>query len=121
MTKLVSVEEFMNAIEYRFKEEVQFLRNIIKETDENILEQIKWNAPSFSYIDPKSYLMTFNLRSSDKVHIVVHHPKVALVQSKILEGDYADRRMIYFTDMNDILAKKLELESVVNELIKLSK
>ena len=35
----------------------------------------------------------------------------------ILEGDYKDRRMVYFKDMSDILDKKAELQRVIAELL----
>jgi hypothetical protein len=41
------------------------------------------------------------------------------VRSKLLEGDYEDRRMAYFADENDVKAKKTTLEKALKDLIKL--
>ena len=38
-----------------------------------------------------------------------------------MEGDYDHRRMTYFSDENDIKAKKPALEKVLKDLIKLQK
>ena len=119
-TKMDSTEEvnqFMEKLDHPFKAEVQMIREIIKNVDSEITEQIKWKAPSFSY--KGEYLVTFNLRDQQKIHLVFHNPKIANVKSKLLEGDYEDRRMAYFADENDIKAKKTDLEKVLRDLIKL--
>jgi uncharacterized protein YdhG (YjbR/CyaY superfamily) len=112
-----AVNEFMVNLEHPFKTEVQAVRDIIKGVNEDITEQIKWNAPSFSY--KGNYLVTFNLHARKNVHLVFHNPEISKVKSEILEGDYPDRRMVYFTDMEDIRAKKAALEKAVDELVKL--
>ena len=50
------VDEFMTQLDHPFKAEVQKIREIIKSVNNNITEQIKWNAPSFSY--QGEYLVT---------------------------------------------------------------
>jgi hypothetical protein len=65
--------------------------------------------------------VTFNLRETKRVHLVFHNPKIALVMSKLLEGNYVDRRMAYFADMKDVKAKKPSLEKALKDLIKLQK
>ncbi|MBC7813905.1 MAG: DUF1801 domain-containing protein [Burkholderiales bacterium] len=111
-----TVDEFMDKLDHPLKAEVQAVREIIKGVNPNITEQIKWVAPSFSY---KDYIATFNLRTDKHVHLIFHNPAIASIQSDILEGDYADRRMTYFTDMADVQAKKAAVEYVVGELIRL--
>jgi len=53
------VDEFMDKLDHPFKAEVQMIREIIKKVNKEITEQIKWNAPSFSYKGES--LVTFNL------------------------------------------------------------
>lgn len=111
-----AVNAFMDELDHPLKQEVQAVRQIIMNTHSGIKEQIKWNAPSFGYTD---YIVTFHLRPRDRVHLVFHNPHIAKVKSDILEGDYVDRRMAYFADMQDVKAKKAALENVVRELIRL--
>ena len=111
------VNEFMAKLDHPFKAEVQMIREIIKNVDNNITEQIKWKAPSFSY--KGEYLVTFNLWEKGKIHLVFHNPAISKVKSKLLEGDYEHRRMTYFSDENDIRAKKKALEKTLRDLIKL--
>ncbi len=113
--KRETVDEYMAALDHPFKAEVEALRAIIKGVNPNITEQVKWNAPSYRY---KDYIATFNLRAQQHVHLIFHNPAIASITSEILEGDYLDRRMVYFVDMNDVKAKQAAIEFVVSELIK---
>jgi hypothetical protein len=51
---------------------------------------------------------------------VLHHPTIVKIQSAILEGNYADRRLIYFSSMDEIEQKKTELERILKEYIALT-
>ena len=59
----------------------------------------------------KDYWLTYAL------HLIFHNDAIPKVSSAILEGDYKDRRMVYFKDMTDVLAKKAELQRVIVELL----
>jgi len=113
------VDEFMQALDHPFKAEVQVVRDIIKGVDKDIAEEVKWKAPSFNY--KGEYLVTFNLREEKRIHLVFHNPMISRVKSELLEGDYADRRMVYFVNMQDIKANKSALDKVLKDLIKLQK
>ena len=93
------------------------MRSIIMGVNKDINEEVKWNAPSFNF--KGEYLVTFNLRDTKRIHLVFHNPLIPQVKSKILEGEYKDRRMAYFADMQDIKAKKSLLEKALKDLIKL--
>jgi uncharacterized protein YdhG (YjbR/CyaY superfamily) len=111
------VDEFFENLSHPLKAEVETLRYIIKGVNKKINEEIKWKAPSFNYNG--EYLVTFNLRDEKRIHLVFHNPMISKVKSKLLEGDYVDRRMAYFADMKDIKAKKSVLEKALKDLIKL--
>jgi uncharacterized protein YdhG (YjbR/CyaY superfamily) len=113
------VDEFMEKLDHPFKAEVQVIRDIIKNVNKDITEEIKWNAPSFAY--KGEYLVTFNLWEKKRIHLVFHNPHISKVKSKLLEGDYDHRRMTYFSDRNDIKAKQTAFEKVLKDLIKLQK
>lgn len=111
-----SVDAYMARLDHPLKAEVEAIRAIILGVNPTIIEQVKWNAPSFRQ---KDYIATFNLRATHHVHLIFHNPAIARIESPILSGDYADRRMAYFTDMNDVTANTAELQRVVGELIRL--
>lgn len=116
--RMSSVDEFMEKLDHPLKAEIEALRKIIHGAGTEITEQLKWNAPSYSYRG--EYLVTFNLRDTKRVHLVFHNPHIPKIKSNLLEGDYADRRMTYFSDMKDVKAKKAELQRVLKELVKLN-
>jgi len=111
------VDEFLRELSHPLKAEVEAVRSIIKGVNKDINEEVKWNAPSFNY--KGEYLVTFNLRETKRVHLVFHNPLIPQVKNNLLEGDYKDRRMTYFVNMNDIKANKSLLEKALKDLIKL--
>ena len=111
------VDDFMDGLDHPFKAEVQTVRDIIKNVNKDITEEIKWKAPSFSYNG--EYLVTFNLWEREHIHLVFHNPEISKVKSKLLEGDYDDRRMAHFSDMDDIKSKRSALEKALKDLITL--
>jgi uncharacterized protein YdhG (YjbR/CyaY superfamily) len=113
------VDEFMQQLNHPLKAEVEMVREIIKSVNPEIVEQIKWNAPSFSY--KGEYLVTFNLWEKKRIHLVFHNPLIARVKSPLLEGDYDERRMAYFADQDDIRAKTPAMKKALQDLIRLQK
>jgi uncharacterized protein YdhG (YjbR/CyaY superfamily) len=111
------VNQFMEKLDHPFKAQVEMIREIIKNVNKDIAEQIKWNAPSFSY--KGETLVTFNLWEKNRIHLVFHNPMISKVKSKLLEGDYDHRRMAYFADQNEIQAKRKDLEKALKDLIRL--
>jgi hypothetical protein len=112
-----AVDEYMEGLDHPLKAGVQELREAIKGVDQDILEEVKWNAPSFSYKDD---LATFNLRDRSRIHLVFHNPRTPEVKSDLLEGDYPDgRRMAYFASMAEVSEKKAELARVIGELVRM--
>ena len=113
------VDEFLQNLSHPLKAEVEAVRSIIKGVSKEINEEVKWNAPSFNY--KGEYLVTFNLRETKRIHLVFHNPQIAKVKNDLLEGDYVDRRMVYFVNMKDIKTNKSVLEKALKDLIKLQK
>jgi uncharacterized protein YdhG (YjbR/CyaY superfamily) len=110
------VEEWMNNLEHPLKAEINAVRQIIKESNSDIKERIKWNAPSYY---TSADIVTFNHRATDHVHLIFHHPTIVKIKSPLLEGDYKDRRMLYLPDMKAVKANKKELQRIVNESVQL--
>jgi hypothetical protein len=110
------VDDYMAGLDHPLKAEVQVVRELIKGVDPQITEQVKWNAPSFSY---KGYMATFNLRARQHVHLVWHNGVVLDDPGGLLEGDYPDRRMTYFTSMEDVEAKRPAFEGLVRQWVEL--
>jgi len=113
-TKL-SVDELLVEGKHPLNTEIEAVRSIIKSVDGSIVEQWKWNAPSYSYngVD----FVTFNLRPQDHIHLVFHNPVIEEVKSKLLVGNYVNRRMLYLKNIDEVQSNKSELKRIVNQII----
>ena len=110
------VDAQMAALDHPLKAEVEAVRAIIKGANKNITEQWKWNAPSFSY---KGYLVTFNLWTKDRIHLVFHNGAILTYKTGFLQGDYPDRRMAYLANRDEIQKKKPVLVRLIKQWVKL--
>jgi hypothetical protein len=113
--RTADVNDFMQQLDHPLKAEIELVRAIIK-TNRKIAERIKWNAPSFFYIDD---LATIHVKARQHVHLIFHHPAIVKIKSKYLEGDYKDRRMMYFSNAKEIRSRKQQLARIMNELVTL--
>jgi len=107
---------------------VETLRKIILSTDEEIGEHIKWNNPAFYYTgemrpfkpnEHKREIIVFNLF---KGRIMLVFPSGAKVDDStgFLQGEYKDgRRIVVFKDLKEVKAKKVILQSVIKQWLKL--
>lgn len=111
-----TVDAFMRDLDHPFKAEVEAIRTIIKGVHPAITEEVKWNAPSFAY---KGHMATFNLWAQGRVYLVFHEGALLEPAPAIFEGTYPDRRMVYFTSMDDLLTKKDQLIRAVLAWIRL--
>ena len=107
----------MKKLDAEMKPAIDAVRKIIKTAGPKLNERIKWNAPSYYY---KEDIVTFGpARSKDKVILVFHHPNIVKIRSALLEGDYKDRRLVYFNSLSEIKSGKKELERIIDESVKM--
>lgn len=59
----------MDALDHPLKDDIQYLRGVIRKAVPGITEGIKWNAPSFRLADD---FATFHLRTTDSVCVILH-------------------------------------------------
>ena len=114
MPKPPTVDEFMAALDHPHSAEVQAVREIILAIHPGITEQVKWNAPSFSY---GGYLATFSLHRREYALLIFHDGAILDDQGGLLEGSYPDRRMVSFDSLDDVAAKRPRLEAAIREWI----
>ena len=115
--KTADVNAFMKLLDHPLKDEIEAVRAIIK-ANRKIAERVKWNAPSFFYIDD---LATIHVKNQLHVHLIFHNPAIVKIKSAWLEGDYKDRRMMYFENMKEVKARTKELIRIIKELVDLMK
>ncbi len=119
------VDAYMKGLKHPLTEVVAALRRIILDTDPEIGEEIKWNAPSFFYsgemapFNPKEYkryIVVFNLFKKDCIRLVFPSGAKVGDTSGLLEGDYADgRRLALFSSMDEVRSKQAGLQRVIQK------
>ncbi|WP_317896596.1 DUF1801 domain-containing protein [Aurantibacillus circumpalustris] len=114
ITDTEQVTEWMLNSIYPLKPEIEKLRTIIKNSDKRISERIKWNAPSYYYMED---IVTFGPDRKGRILLVFHHPYVVKIKSDLLEGNYKDRRLAYFSDSKEVQLGKKELERIIKEIV----
>lgn len=110
-----AVDAFMATLKHPYKAEVEALRAIIKGADKRLVEQVKWNAPSYAY---KIDMGAFNPWEQGKVMFIFLFPKGKLIEDPIL-GDFGNRRLISFRDMAEVKRKKAAQVKVIKQWMKL--
>jgi hypothetical protein len=122
LTDSEQVTEFIQKLDTELGKIIEYIRQIILSTDKEIGEHIKWNAPSFFYtgemkpFNPKEYKRYIIVMNFFKGRILLVFPSGAKINDTtgFLEGDYKDgRRLVYFKNMDDVIAKKDVLQNVI--------
>ncbi len=110
------VNAYMSNLKPEVKSEIEAVRKIIKNASPKLNERIKWNAPSYYCLQD---ILTFGPYKKEKILLVFHHPYVVKIKSPLLEGDYKDRRLVYFKNKTEAEKNKKELSRIINEIIKM--
>jgi len=116
LTDAEKVTLHMQELNHPLKKEMEAVRKIIRGSNASLSERIKWNAPSYYYLQD---IVTFGPLKPDKVLLVFHYPLIVNIQSSLLEGNYKDRRLVSFGNMQSIKAGKQELEKIINGIIEM--
>lgn len=109
------VNDWLNKQEPAAKKEIAAVRKIIKAASAKLQERIKWNAPSYYY---KEDILTFGPYKTQQLLLVFHHPAVVNIKSKLLTGNFTNRRLVYFKDKASAEANKIELTGIINKIIR---
>jgi uncharacterized protein YdhG (YjbR/CyaY superfamily) len=108
------VKAWMDKLAPTLKGEINAVRKIIKLAAPELSERIKWNAPSYYY---REDIVTFGPSKNNKILLVFHHPAVVNVKSALLEGQYKDRRLVYFNNKKEAAKNKQELSRIIQAII----
>jgi hypothetical protein len=119
------VTEYIQKLEAPVAEIVVAIRQLVLSVSPEIGEEIKWNGPSFLYTGPmapfnpkeyKQYIIVMNLHK----RILLVFPSGARVNDNtgLMEGDYADGRMlIHIKSMDDLKSKEAGIRKVIHDWI----
>ncbi len=111
------VREWLDKQEPAVRKEIEMVRKLIKKSAPLLHERIKWNAPSYY---TSADLLTFGPYKNNRILLVFHHPAIVKIKSPLLEGDYKDRRLVYFRSSKEAVKNEKELTRIIRELIALA-
>lgn len=116
------VTKFVEQLDEPEKGIVSLIRGAILDSNDEITEQIKWNAPSFCHAGEDR--VTFRLKLKDRSAQLIFHRGAKVKDasdftfddsSELLEWAAADRAVLKLMDLDDAKAKKAAVVKVVNE------
>jgi hypothetical protein len=112
-------DAFMDALDHPLKDDLQYLRGVIRKAVPEATEGIKWNAPSYRLADD---FATFHLRPTDSVCVILHtgakkRPAVPDMSvpdpAGLLERLAADRCMVRLGCGKTLRANRRAFEAVL--------
>jgi hypothetical protein len=115
------VDRFISGLDHPLKEEVERLRTAILDSNDEITEHVKWNAPSFCYAGEDR--VTFRLFPEDRVQLIFHRGSkvkgdagdfVFDDDTGLLRWVAADRAVVA---LQDAKARQRDLVDVVNRWV----
>lgn len=129
MQKYKTVEEFLNDLEDAKRLQVDALREVIISANPQLVEHIKWNAPS--YVLDGEDRITFNLMNKQgTVKLVLHmgatrkenKQGVPIMQdeSGLVEWSSDIRGMITFVSIEDVQSNVVALKRVIKDWLSTS-
>src|SRR5215813_5491202 len=110
------VDELLRKKKNPMTTEIERVREIILETSYKIEETVKWSAPTYIY---KGNIASFYMNTKQHVSLMFHTGAMITDKYQILEGNGNVSRVLRLTDMKDIEKKKIALQSIIKDWIKL--
>jgi uncharacterized protein YdeI (YjbR/CyaY-like superfamily) len=116
MGKNPKIDAFLAKKKHPLSNNIQMVRDIILSVNENIQEDIKWQAPIFMY---KGNMASIQMNAKKFVSLMFHKGALIGDNTGFLEGDGEEVRVARFMDAEDIKKKAKALESVVKEWVRI--
>lgn len=114
------IDALVAALAHPHDDAIQQLRKILRGLDPRIIEEIKWNAPSFRTTE---HFATLQPRYRDGVQLILHFgarkrdvPDVSITDpAGLLQWLGPDRASVKFRDLGDLCARRDAFESVLRQ------
>ena len=121
--KLGAVDAYLDGLQHARKADVAALRLMILAAVPDLVERIKWNAPSFGLGDDDR--ITMRLHPGDRVQVILHRGARAGADDffrfedpdGLIAWAAPDRGVITFHDADDLAGKSAALSEVLRRWI----
>jgi hypothetical protein len=119
------VERLLADLDHPLKAGVERLRAAILQSNPDLTEHVKWNAPSYRYQDEDR--VTFKLHPTDRVQLILHRGAKVRTEADgfsfedrtgLVRWRGADRGVLTFHDLGEIDARCAEVVRIVNEWVR---
>ena len=104
------VDAWFEALDHPLKEAMLRVRRIILGADRRITETVKWKSPTFVF---QGNIASIDPRTKKHVNLLFHQGASLPGRHPHLEGGGATVRYMRFADLEDVKAKKSDLEAAV--------
>lgn len=120
------VDAFLDKLKHPAREQIDLLRKYILSAHDDLVEDVKWNAPNFS-LDGEDRITMKIVPPSSNVLVILHcgaqkksPPKIKLIshESPLLSWKGNDRAILTFATKAEITKFKSELIDIIKEWIK---
>jgi hypothetical protein len=121
--KLSAVDAYLDDLQHARKTEVAALRLVILSAVPDLVERIKWNAPSFGLGDDDR--ITMRLHPGDRLQLILHRGAKAGADDffrfedpdRLIAWAAPDRGVVTFTDADDLASKSAALGEVLRRWV----
>ncbi len=108
------VDDWMATYDNPMKEVVQAMREVILAADPRVTECIKWQAPTFVF---EGNIASFFPKSRKHASLMFHKGAEIPGDFPNLEGDGKEARSFKVASLDDLEAKRAELQAIVRAWI----
>ena len=120
---LSAVDAYLDELQHARKAEVAALRLVILSAAPDLVERIKWNAPSFGLGDDDR--ITMRLHPGDRVQLILHRGAKAGADDffrfedpdKLIAWAAPDRGVVTFKDADDLVSKSAPLSEILRRWV----
>jgi hypothetical protein len=116
------VTKFLDRLNHPFRNEIDKLRSLILQANSEIVENIKWNGPNYSFRNEDR--ITMRIQPPKQIQLIFHRgakklkqPSERLIkdESDLLTWKENDRAVITFRNITEIENAGNELNTIVNK------
>lgn len=117
------VDDYMDSLQHKHKDAVERLRALIVDAVPDLVERIKWNAPSFG--KGSDDRITMRLHPGDRLQLILHRGAKAGADDffrfedpdRLIAWAAPDRGVITFKDGDDLAAKSQALPEILRRWV----
>lgn len=121
--QLSVVDSYLDGLQHARKPEIEMLRLLILASVPDLVERIKWNAPSFG--PGADDRITMRLHPGDRLQLILHRGAKAGADDffrfedpdRLIAWAAPDRGVISFADAADLAAKSVALPDILRRWV----